>query len=103
MSINSLKNSQDNPDINREDVEIASEVSIEDRVPVPRIKTSAGWAYSAASKRCRILVMNFVDILVEETSIEKNATSHQGQLRRCSQGSTYPSSEKSSKEKNNKF
>jgi len=48
VSVNSLKKSQDNPDINREDVEIASEVSIEDRVPVPRIKTSAGWAYSAA-------------------------------------------------------
>jgi len=49
--------------------------------------------FSCKTKRRRALVMNFVDILVEETSIEKNATSHQGQLRRCSQG-TYPSSER---------
>jgi len=50
--------------------------------------------FSCKTKRRRVLVMNFVDILVEEASIEKNATSHQGQLLRCSQGSTYPSSER---------
>ena len=98
MSVDSLKQFRDNPNINREDVEIASEVGIEDRVSNGTGSKDQDFGgmgiFSCKTKRRRVLVMNFVDILVEEASIEKNATSHQGQLLRCSQGSTYPSSER---------
>jgi len=69
-------------------------------VPVPRI--SGMGIYK--TKRCRVLVMyTWYEALGGLNCIEKQATSHQGQNRRCLQGSTYPSSEKSPQRRKNKF
>ena len=75
MSVDSLKQSQDNPSINREDVEIVREGGVKDGANNGTGSKNQDFSgmgiFSCKTKRCRILVMYFVDILVEETSMER--------------------------------
>jgi len=74
VGVDSLKQSQDNPNINREDMEIASEGGVEDRATNGTGSKDQDFSgmgiYRCKTKRRRVLVMNFVDILVEETSMK---------------------------------
>ena len=65
VSVGSLKQAQDYPNINREDIDIASEGGVEDKAASGTGSKNHDFSgmgiYRCKTKRCRVLVMNFVD------------------------------------------
>ena len=74
MSINSLEETEGDPDIDGENVQVACKVAVEDR---PRNSTRAEnenlcWVgvFSGEAKGCGIFMMEFVNVLVQNPGMQ---------------------------------
>lgn len=74
MSINGLEKSQRDPDVDGQDVEVLSKVAVKkrsrDRAGSKDGNFSGVGVLRSKAKRSRILVVNLVDVLVQETGVE---------------------------------
>ena len=75
MSIDGLEETEDDPDVHGEDVEVASAKDVEDRTSDRPSTEDEDFSWvgvlGGKAEGSRILVMNFVDVLVHGTPVEK--------------------------------
>lgn len=75
VSINSLEQPQNDPNVNSDNVEVASKCGVEDGASEGSSTKNEYFGrvgiFSSKAKGCRVLVVQFVDMLVEDTSMER--------------------------------
>jgi len=75
VSIDGLEETEDDPDVHGEDVEVASAKDVEDRTSDRPSTEDEDFSWvgvlGGKAEGSRILVMNFVDVLVHGTPVEK--------------------------------